>query len=396
MKRNILFLLIMVMSVVAYGQKKPKINNALKAAQEGNLEEARAIVDQGIEHPKTRDDSKTWYYRALVYAAIDTTSNGQYTAADLDPLKISMEAFEKATALNEGKSELYITGPHGLPELKSQQIQMLWGYYLNKGVQAFQDENMEQAVESFTRSQIVMPEDTTGYIYAGLAAQSAQKFDIAAENYYTLINELDHHNPDIYNSLIYIEANIRENDEKALELIRTARNKFPQNTDLVKTEINTLIRLDRVEEAKKELGNAIALEPQNPDLYFSLGVMEDELGNTEKAIEAYEKAIEADPNYQNALFNLAVIHFNTAVETYKERNNLGITSGEVKKGRELEKKAEEQLRIALPYWQKIRTIDPSNRVALEQLRYIYIQLDETEKAEEIQSELDKYGYADEK
>lgn len=395
MKRNILFLMIMAISVVAFGQKKPKINNALKAAQEGNLEEAKAIIDQAIVHDKTKDDAKTWYYRGLIYAAIDTTSNGGIQNGANDPLRKSMEAFNKAIELNEGKSELYISGPNGLPVLRSQQVQQIWGYYLNKGVVAFQNSDMEEAIESFTRSQIVMPEDTTGYIYAGLAAQSAQKYDIAAENYYKLINDLNHHNADIYNSLIYIEANIRENDEKALELIRTAREKFPENKDLAKTEINVLIRLDRADEAKAELEEAIANEPQNPDLYFSLGVMEDELGNSEKALAAYEKAVEADPNHLNANFNLAVIHFNQAVETYKQRNSLGISSSEIKKGKELEKKANEQLRTALPYWEKVRSLDPKNRVALEQLRYIYIQLKDNTKAEEIQAELDKYGYKDE-
>lgn len=395
MKRNIILLLIMVISVVAYGQRKPKVNKALKAVQNGELGEAKEIIDAAIEHKKTKDDAKTWYYRGLIYAALDTTSNASFQNLDQDPLRVSIEAFDKATALNEGKSELYITGPNGFPQLKTQQIQTVWGYYLNKGVVAFQENDSEEALRNFERCQIVLPKDTTCYFYAGLAAQNSQNFDKAAENYYKLINDLEHHDPDVYNSLIYIEANIRKNDENALELIRKAKNRWPNNPELAKTEINVLIRLDRLDEARAELENAIKNEPDNPDLYFSLGVMQDEVGNNEKAKEAYLKAVEVDPNHMNANFNLGVVYFNEAVQTFKERNSLGMSSAEVKKGRELEKKGEEQLRKALPYWQKVREVDPSNRVALEQLRYIYIQLKENQKAQEIQNEMDKYGYTDE-
>lgn len=392
MKRNIILLLIMVISVVAYGQRKPKVNKALRAAQDGEFGEAKEIVDAAIEHRKTKDDAKTWYYRALIYAALDTTQG--YQDLDQDPLRVSIEAFDKATELNEGKNELYITGPNGFPQLKSQQIQTVWGYYLNKGVVAFQENDSEEALRSFERCQIVLPKDTTCYFYAGLAAQNTQNFDKAAENYYKLINDLDHHDPDVYNSLIYIEANLRKNDEKALELIRRAKERWPNNLELAKTEINVLIRLERVDEARTELENAIQNEPDNPDLYFSLGVMQDEVGNTEKAIEAYKKAVEADPNHVNANFNLGVIHFNEAVQTFKERNSLGMSSSEMKKGRELEKKGIEQLKTALPYWEKVRENDPSNRVALEQLRYIYVQLKQNDKAEEVQNQMDQYGYSD--
>jgi tetratricopeptide (TPR) repeat protein len=395
MKRNIILLLIMVISVVAYGQRKPKVNKALKAVQDGELGEAKEIIDAAIEHRKTKDDAKTWYYRALIYAALDTTENASYQNLDKDPLRVSVEAFDKASALNEGNNELYITGPNGFPQLKSQQVQVLWGHYLNKGVVAFQENNSEKALKNFERCQIVLPQDTTCYFYAGLAAQNSQNFDKAAENYYKLINDLDHHDPDVYNSLIYIEANIRKNDEKALELIRRAKERWPNNPELAKTEINVLIRLDRLDEARAELQNAIKNEPDNPDLYFSLGVMQDEVGNTEKAIEAYKNAVEIDPNHLNANFNLAVIYFNQAVQTFKERNSLGINSADMKKGKELKTKGDEQLRKALPYWEKVRENDPSNRVALEQLRYIYIQLKQNEKAEKIQNEMDQYGYTDE-
>ncbi|MGK7390223.1 MAG: tetratricopeptide repeat protein [Candidatus Cyclobacteriaceae bacterium M2_1C_046] len=394
MKRNILFLLIMLVAGVAFGQKKPKINKALKAVQDGELAEAREIIDAAIEHPKTKDDPETWYYRGLIYAAIDTTSKPEYQDVQPDPLITSVEAFNKAEEMNTKEKELFISGPTGLPILKSQHEQMLWAHYLNEGVKAFQEGEQLSAAKAFERCQMVMPKDTTCAFYSGLAYQGAEQFEKAAEKFEYLIEELDHHEKDVYNSLIYIEANIRKDDEKALEYIRKARERWPNEMDLAKTEINTLIRLERVEEAKAELEAAIEAEPDNPDLYFSLGVMLQELENPEEAVAAYERAIEADPNHFNSLFNLAVIHFNNAVEVIKEKNNLGFSKADQKKEKELTKQANELLKKALPYWEKVLELDPKNRTALEQLRFSYAQLRMPEKVQEMQDKMEEYGYTE--
>lgn len=395
MKRNILFLMIMLIAGVSYGQKKPKINKALRSLQQGELAEAREIIDAAIEHEKTKDDPETWYYRGLIYAAIDTTSAPEYQNVQPDPLMSSIQAFKKAEELNTGDEELYITNDMGLPVLKSQHEQMLWAYYLNKGVNAFQEADQLKAAKNFERCQLVLPQDTTCYIYAGLAYQGAQEWEKAAKNFTYLIEELDHHDKDIYNTLIYIEANVNKNDEKALEYVRKARERWPNELDLAKTEINALIRLERIDEAKAELEAAIEAEPENPDLYFSLGVMQEELSNKEAAIEAYEQAIEVDPNYYNALFNLAVLHFNQAVEVIKERNALGFSAADKKKEKELNKLANEKMKVALPYWKKVLEQDPKNRTALEQLRFIYTQLKMTDKAEQMQQKIEEYGYTEE-
>ena len=152
MKRNILFLLVLLISGVAYGQKKPKINKALSALEDGELNEAKEIVDAAIVHEKTKDDPETWYYRALVYSAIDTTSRPEFENLDPDPLEVAVEGFQKAEELNTKSSELYITGEQGFPILRSQHVQMLWGYYLNKGVQAFQAGDHARALDYLQRA----------------------------------------------------------------------------------------------------------------------------------------------------------------------------------------------------------------------------------------------------
>ena len=388
MKRLMALSVACLLAFAVSAQKKPKINQAEKLRLEGKLGEAKEIIDAATEFEKTKTDGKTWYYRGLIYAALDTTSNPTYKNLANDPLKTAMESFKKADELQKGSSEYYISGPGGLPQLKSQQIQGLWGFYLNKGVEAFQADNKEDALIWLNKTKVVSPKDTTGYIYAGSIALAAEKYDEAAENYYSLINDLDFHSKDAYNSLIYIEGSINKDNEKSLEIIRKAKAKFPENLDFAKSEVATLIRMGKSEEAKDGLVAAIAKEPNNAALHFQLGIMEEELGNTEEAKAAYVKATEVDPDYFNAAFNIAVLYYNEAVNLITEKNNLGISKADIAKAKEMQTEIDTKLKKALPFWEKVLELQPEERTALETLQYIYLQEKEYDKAEEVKARLE--------
>ena len=391
MKKFLLLVSLCAIVLVGYGQKKPKISAALKALQDGNLGEAKNIIDAAAEHEKTREDGKTWYYKGLIYAALDTTSNKTFNNLADNPLQTAMDAFAKADEKQKGSSEYYVSSATGLPDLKSQQIQRIWGTYLNKGVEAFQNDDTENAVKHFTKCQIVMPDDTTGYIYAGLAAQSLEDYEVAAKNYYYLIEKLDYANPDTYNALIYIEGTANKDGEKALELIRMAREKYPNDTEFAKSEITQLIRLEKIDEAKSELESAIQREPDNSNLYFTLGVMYEETGELDKAAESYTTSIEKDPEFYNSIYNLAVLYYNQAVEMITAKNNLGITAADMKKAETMQTEITNKLKKALPYWEKAHELDNTDRTALETLQYIYLQVKDYEKAEAVKAKLDSMG-----
>ncbi|MGD1959686.1 MAG: tetratricopeptide repeat protein [Fulvivirga sp.] len=391
MKKLLVLLIVLVICVDGYSQKKPKINQAEKLRSEGNLGEAKNIIDAAIEYEKTKEDGKTWYYRGLIYASLDTTENPEYQNLASNPLQTAIEAFAKADELQKGNSEYYISDANGLPQLKTQQLSALWGFYLNRGVEEYQADNKEEALRWLDKTKVVQPKDTTGYIYAGSIALSAKNYEAAAENYYTLINELDYQSKDTYNSLIYIESSVNKDDAKAVELIRKAKELFPEDLDFAKSEVAALIRMGKSDEAKVGLEEAIKKEPSNAALHFQLGILEEELGNTEAAKAAYTESTKVDPNYYNSAFNLAVLYYNEAVNLITEKNNLGITSAELKKAKEMQVTIDDRLKKALPYWEKVLELKPDERTALETLQYIYMQEKEYDKAEEIKAKLEALG-----
>src|SRR3990170_4497813 len=111
--KRVLFLMLMLVAVAVSAQKKqkPNINKALKSMQEGQLAEAKEMIDAATTYEKTMDDGKTWYYRGLIYAAIDTTSNPAFKSLADDPFKTAMESFAKADQLGKQGSEYFTPDP---------------------------------------------------------------------------------------------------------------------------------------------------------------------------------------------------------------------------------------------------------------------------------------------
>ena len=59
--KRVLFLMLMLIAVAVSAQKKqkPNINKALKSLQDGNLAEARDMIEAATTYEKTMDDGKT-------------------------------------------------------------------------------------------------------------------------------------------------------------------------------------------------------------------------------------------------------------------------------------------------------------------------------------------------
>jgi tetratricopeptide (TPR) repeat protein len=382
----------MLATVSVYAQKtpKPNLNKALNSWKEGKLDEAKENIDLATTYEKTKDDAKTWYYRGLIYASIDTTSNEAHKALATDAYKTAVESFKKADELNKGDKELFITDASGLPILKSQQIQAWQGGYLNTGAAQYQEEDLEGALKNFEKAQQIAPNDTTAYFYAGFVSNSLEQYDKALENF-KKYNELGGKSSDGYSIMININSGPKENKEEALKLVREAKTKFPANQDFPKVEIGLLIDLKRIDEAKSGLESAIKKEPNNKILHFYLGYANANLNNVEEAKKNYEEALRLDPQYFEAQLYLAKLMIAEASSIKKEMANLGISAADKKKKFDLDKVLVEKLKLALPYWEKAEKMKPDDQEVLDTLSSIYIDLDMQEQVKRIEKRYKELG-----
>ena len=391
MKRFTLVLL-MLATVSAYAQKaqKPNLNKALTSWKEGKLDEAKANIDLATTYEKTKDDPKTWYYRGLIYASIDTTKNEAHKGLATDAYKTALESFAKADELNKGDKELFIQDATGLPILKSQQVQVWQGSYLNAGAAQYQEEDLEGALKNFEKAQEINPKDTTGYFYAGFVANSLEQYDKAITNF-NKYNELGGKSSDGYSIIININSGPKENKEEALKVVREAKAKFPANTDFPKVEIGLLIDLKRIDEAKGGLEAAIKKEPNNKILHFYLGYANASLNNLTEAKKNYEDALKVDPQYFDAQLYLAKLVYADAAAIKKEMANLGISAADKKKKLELDKVLVEKLKVALPYWEKAEKLKNDDQEVLDTLHGMYADLGMDAQTQRIEKRYKELG-----
>ncbi len=386
MKRISILMMAMAVCFVGYGQKKPKINSANKARENGDIAMAKSIIDDAIVYEKTKEDGKTWYYRGLIYATIDTTSNMEIASLSDNAMEEAVKAFLKADEIDPDGKNYYTTSEIGLPILKGQQVDGYYSYYYNEAVVQFQNKNFEQAVRAFENAYYIIPEDTNAYINAAYAAHNGELYDLAKKNYRASIDAGATSKDLFYNYFSILSTT--GDKEGALELINEALVSFPTDDALSKNKINLLIELDRIDEAKADLLLAIEEEPENPNLYFTLAVLYEETEEPEKSIQAYKDALKVDPNHYESNFNYGVVLINQANDVIKESNSLGISKADLKKADALEPVINEKLKAALPQWEKVYEVRSTDNTAIETLAYIYTQLKMYDKAEKMRGLLD--------
>src|SRR5690606_24317179 len=335
--KRVLLLLVVLIPAVAFAQKapKPNINKALNAFKAGKLDEAKEIIDAATTYEKTIDKGDTWYYRGLIYAAIDTSSNETYHSLAPDAFEVALESFKKADEMSDGKSEYNIIGPNGLPILKPQQIDIWASSYINKGATLYQQDDLEGALENFEKTSRVLPDDTTAYFYSAIVANSLEKYQLSYDKFRAYIDK-GGTSPDAYSMMLNMLNGPLDNKEKALELVREAKQKFPNHADFGKVEIGTLIDMGKIAEAKTGLEEAIKKEPDNKILHFYLGYVNSSLGNSEAAIKSYQEALRIDPNYFDAQLLIAKEMYKPAERIKREMANLGISAADKKKKLELD------------------------------------------------------------
>ncbi|MCZ8022665.1 MAG: hypothetical protein O9302_12435 [Cyclobacteriaceae bacterium] len=394
MKKVILVLLLAPIIALAQKPIKPNLNKALNLWKDGKLDEAKAMIDVAETDAKLSLDGKTFYYKGLIYASLDTTSNENFKKLAENPLDIALAAFDKAESMQTKGKDYFIMDAMGLPFPKTQQMGILAGAYLNKGAAAYQEDDFEKAVGFFKKSQRVNPKDTTACFYSGYANFQREAYKEAVEDLKLyIVNGGTSQNA--YSLIVNALNGPLEQKDEALKMVREAKTKFPNNTDFPKVEIGILIDQNKVDEAKGGLESAVAKEPTNKILHFYLGYVNSKLENWEASKANYLEAIKIDKDYFEAHYYLAQIYLIDAEKVKREMNNLGISKEDQKKKLDLDKVLVEKYKTALPYWEKANNMkieDNNTKIeVLDKLSIMYYYLGEDAKAAAIEKQLKDLG-----
>lgn len=119
------------------------------------------------------------------------------------------------------------------------------------------------------------------------------------------------------------------------------------------------------------MAEAIAVAPDNPDLYYNVGVINMEQGNMEEAREAYNKALEINPSYTNAYLNLSTTYVNEGNGLIDEMNSLGNSRDDIARYDELKTKKDSLFVEGANILEAALKTNPDNQSILTQLKNIY-------------------------
>jgi tetratricopeptide (TPR) repeat protein len=139
-------------------------------------------------------------------------------------------------------------------------------------------------------------------------------------------------------ALIYNQLGLKDD---AIAAVAEARKSNPDDVNLILVEANLYIELDEKDKFKELIAEAIILKPDDPILFFNLGVVNSDQGNDSEARTYYRKAIEIDPKYESAYLNLVALILKQEPIIVEEMNSLGTSKSDDKKYDLLKKKRED-------------------------------------------------------
>jgi tetratricopeptide (TPR) repeat protein len=285
-----------------------------------------------------------------------------------EPLKEALKSYKKALELDQ-KGKLNKDLKEVLTKLKYNFISEGLNYYTRKNYASSYD-YFATAIE-VGEMPLVNYVDTAVIYYAGLSAQLAGNMDKAIEMYKKSIEYKFFSDGSVYFNLFDAYSSI-DKAEEGLQYLEVGFTKHPKNVSLLYALINYYIsKGDNPNRVLEYLNAAKIQEPNNASLFFAEGTLLDKLEEFDKAVIAYEKSIELNPEFFDALYNLGALHYNKGVKYLEEANK--VPAREFEKYDALMSRANKEFKLSIPYMERAHQIDPEEKGTIETLKNLYFR-----------------------
>lgn len=395
MKRLLLgILLCWAAGVAAQNSKRTSAYNYMN---NGVLDKAKASIDQAVKHPKTRDDAKTWFYRGQIYMKIKATDKQEYQRLSDNPGLQAYQSFSKVIELDD-RERYAPNAANGIVNLSLGFFNSGVKYY-NEGFKnqdtsyfsrAYQDyklffESMHRLPEKYDDPlmQVLEQNDIDTQQIRFNMAVSAEKAarPEKADAIYKQLAQNQYQNSYVYRKLS--QQNLQTGDTaQALKILEMGREAMPKNKDLALAEADLYLQMGRSEELLGKLKDALELNPDNTTIKLSMADTYMSLDSTEKAMNIYNEVLEKDGDNFYANLNKGILLYNMAADF----NNQSMETDSRQKQSELNKKAKQHFKQAMPYLEKAHNLKPKDPTPIRPLKEIYVRLGMEEKADALSAQ----------
>ena len=384
------------------------------------LWEAKSLIDASSENDLVKGQSRTWSVKGKIYNAICSFESDSIILAQQFgksyKLKYKEAALEAYNAWTKSK-ELAVKSFETKDALNA--LTETSRYLNNYGIQAYETGDYKSAYIHFDavvkidllvttggmKSILPNPEDLKKQKY--LVAACAVNAGMLNEAYPYLeeLRKANYPESFIYEGLY--KYYLPTDEKKAEDALAEGRQKFPNETTLLFSEINHFLKKGRLNELVEKLKVAIEKEPGNASVYTTLGNVYDNLCQKEyeannnmkgdeycvNAEKYYVEALKIAPDDFNTLYSLGALYYNKAALISKEANKLSsdYTKEGTKKYNEKKAEMESYFDKALPYFEKAELKDPKDKNTLIALKEIFAKKSQFDKSNAYKVKLEALG-----
>ena len=389
MKKVMILLAIVLTANVMMAQKKDR-TDAFMYNKNGQYDKAMVSIEKCVNHEqflgqKPEWQAEAWLYRAVIYQNVLQSNDEALKAKAPDALEIVyeslMKCMENESFLSENKQDIY------------QRVGSVMTAYYTKGADAYNAGDFAAAAPLFKKAYDIAKQLGTNDAndMLNLAATSSLRAgDYAtALEYFTELKDNGVDTADTYRHLAACYNGLG-NTEMAMQMINAGLEKDPSNGQLILEKVNAYLKEGKGAEAIEDLDKLKELDPNNASLYFVLGTIygdeEKEVYDADKAVENYTRAIEINPDYFDAIYNLGALYITMSNKLKAQANEItGFSKAEIAQYDELIAQAEELLRTGLPYVEQAYRTQPTEEVK-SVLKTMYVQLNMTEEAKALEEQ----------
>ncbi|MCU0597722.1 MAG: tetratricopeptide repeat protein [Desulfobacterales bacterium] len=384
---------------------------------DGDLDSAYRTYEQMIQN--FSNDYTGYYYLGMIYEVkgnLDKAEEAFLKTLELSPTLIeprlelikiyqNTRQNKKLIAVYEEIREQY---PDNIPvaiELsilyhQNSRVEAAGRIFEELGMQSLEDPNVIKTViqnlilQKRDQDAVILlggmlktaPENPEIHYALGIAYSNLDQHDLAFEQFETIQPQSKFYsNAAVHMAIIYYQ---KKDIDKGIEVLQAAYNNIPDSSRIV--IIPYLVSLYKekgfMDEAISMVNQGLALDPENADLNFELGVIFDKLGNTDGAIEQMKKVISLNPDHTDALNYLGYTYADKGI-LLEEAEQLirKALSQEPENGYIIDSLGWLYYRKgmyteAAAYLERAVSLVPDDPIILEHLGDVYRQLNQRDKA----------------
>ena len=331
------------------------VSSAFQDMRKNYLNKAKAEIDAACLHEDTKDDAKTWCYKALIYSRIGGDAQSKkpkYPNLAPDWAEQAYTAARECKRL-DSKSEF------------ASQVNEVFSFvgqeYYNQAEAAYKAKDYAKAIEIADKSMTAFNESgrsnfaTNAMYIAGLSSVATQDTANVLKYFNQMTNKRTNINY-VYTSLFNIYKAKGDNANAMKVATRYTKNcKNDYKAFLLLAEGYLLD--NNVEKSKEQLNIVGEMTKDSVDLYplvlvLSAQVLENS-GDFDGAIAKYNESLTLKPNQFEANFGLGGMYYNRAIDKTLAASKLDVFDEENQALIEkLESEAKELYRQSITYLEK--------------------------------------------